>query len=707
MNFLFDVIGLITSGIGSAIQAGIRTIFYEICEFVYGIIINLYDVFIALTKAKLLEIDVIEGIAQRVGLILGIVMFFMVSFSFIQMVLDPDKITDKEKGAVNIVKKVLLVIAMFGISPFIFDILQDIETAVIDDGIINRLLLPVGYNVDSDNFGRALSANLFTSFYNIKEGDEVEGDDDYEYCKTDYEQLQTNIVEYGDFSTDCAAAIFTNDLDDGKQRVQFVMNFNYLLCLLVGIFVCYFFIMYTISIGMRVIQLAFLQMISPMAFIAYLSPKKDNMFSKWLKTYVMTFLDAFIRIAIISLGTFLISILMDSWRDINSSANGFGSVFWHSVADSNGTVHSALYIKIIMIMAILSFMKKAPELIKQLIPSTGAAGTLSYGFSAKDRAGLGFGKAVAAGAVGGIAAGGFSALDRYKTNKTLGNSTGKAIKGALGGFAAGAFRGSVAGSGIKLGNTFGNIKTGIANQRAANDKYTDLVTEGGTSMGVLRSKLQSTFGGETPGQLANRRIQNIKALAKFKDSMNAAADDVSFVKSFKTAAESAVQGANERDEDFRKRKDELMNKYRGIRKAFQVAALENKNHIDSIQYTDAQGNDVTLRVNYNISDPDDKAAASKIRTVESQVNEFSESHKVEHVEFDPATGQAIFKAVGKAPEPNIVNGEIVNGNDIRKFISDLSTLADETEAYISGQPGFSARVAEDRAAGVDKTNNKK
>ena len=107
MSFLaFDIFQLIKDGIGYAVQAGIRTIFYEICSFIYGLIINIYDVFNALCNAQLLDIEIIKDISQRVGLVLGLIMFFMVSFSFIQMVLDPEKMTDKEMGAANIVKKV-------------------------------------------------------------------------------------------------------------------------------------------------------------------------------------------------------------------------------------------------------------------------------------------------------------------------------------------------------------------------------------------------------------------------------------------------------------------------------------------------------------------------------------------------------------------------------------------------------------------------
>lgn len=691
MSFLaFDIFQLIKDGIGYAVQAGIRTIFYEICSFIYGLIINIYDVFNALCNAQLLDIEIIKDISQRVGLILGLIMFFIVSFSFIQMVLDPEKMTDKEMGATNIIKKVLIVIVMFGVSPFIFDTLQTVQENIISNNVLNRILLPNNYAVDDESFGKVIALNLFTSFYHLDEYKTEDGEESSEYnnCSLDFNYLQRSILSDGDFSSSCVTTPVNYTDNSGTTRFGFIMNFNYILSLIVGIFVCYCFIMYTISVGIRTVQLAFLQMISPMAFIAYLTPKKDNLFSKWLKMYIMTFLDVFIRIAIISLGVFLISIILDSWTDVTATGDGFGSVFWHSVAGEDGEVSGVLYIKIIMILAILSFMKKAPDLIKQLIPSSGATGALSYGLSAKDNPGFGMGKAVVGGAVGGVVAGGISALDRYKANKVLGKSKKAAVGGAIGGLASGALRGVL--SGGKSGNMFKNIQTGVSEQAKSNERYADLISEGGSSFGSFLSKVQSAAGGETAGQLANRRLQNIKALSKYKKSINDAADSASFVGSFKSAAENLTQWAGETEEHFRLRKDEAENKYRGIRKAFQEAAIAGRDTITSFSYKDANGVDQTMNVNYVISsDADDNAAAFKIRTQVAQAEEFRSSHNVEY--YNPTTDS--FESVGPIRT--------------RSDVSDLSALAEQTEIYITSRPDFSRNVANDRAAGVDRTKNDK
>ena len=54
------------------------------------------------------------------------------------------------------------------------------------------------------------------------------------------------------------------------------------------------------------VQIAFLQIVSPMAIVSYLSPKKDNMFTKWLNIYGSTYIDVFVRVAIINFACLII-----------------------------------------------------------------------------------------------------------------------------------------------------------------------------------------------------------------------------------------------------------------------------------------------------------------------------------------------------------------------------------------------------------------
>ena len=142
----------------------LRSLFYSICSFIYEMIYYIYNIFISLCNGQLLETDKLTNLFSRVGLLLGIVMSFRLALSFIQSLVDPDSALDAKKGIPGVIKKVIIVIIMFGMSQYAFELSRDVQVLIIKNNVIPNLILPA--NVDTKNFGGALAANFFTSFYN-------------------------------------------------------------------------------------------------------------------------------------------------------------------------------------------------------------------------------------------------------------------------------------------------------------------------------------------------------------------------------------------------------------------------------------------------------------------------------------------------------------------------------------------------------------
>ncbi len=135
--FFLDIVGLgdgsslkSADGVSGAILKAARSIFYTFNTLVYKLISFLYQLFEMLAGAQLLDNDTFSKIADKVGLVLGVIMLFRIIINFIQMLVDPDKINDKEMGAIVIFKKVVIVLIMFGISSFFFDSLHNIQDYV-------------------------------------------------------------------------------------------------------------------------------------------------------------------------------------------------------------------------------------------------------------------------------------------------------------------------------------------------------------------------------------------------------------------------------------------------------------------------------------------------------------------------------------------------------------------------------------------------
>lgn len=439
MNFLISLNPLtwLSDGlekIAGAILQGIRTLCYSLDTLIYRLIISAYDMFRLLCTGRLLSQDLLNEMAERIGIILGVIMFFNVCFSFIKMLLEPDKLNDKDAGAGAIIKKSILVIIMLGISSFAFDTLYKVQKSIVESNVISKLILP--YTIEAndgedglDKFGNILSMELLMSFYAVDTtlvATDTEGQSQIALCEAYTTSLQNQIYNLGkfDFGYNCLNEAVKANVSNGsstEQQEVFIVDFNWLFSVIAGGIVLYLMIMYCFKVGVRMIQLAVLEVISPMAFVSYLSPKKDTMLSKWRKIYVSTYIDVFIRIAIINFVVFLIAAIFD--------AQGLSGIeFWNSMGLNPDTTSFATkaFLNVVIILALLTFAHKAPELIKELIPAS--ASKLGFGASMKDIVGLQKGIGMVAGAATGAAVG-------FLGGKGIG-MFGGILRGAHAGFGA-------------------------------------------------------------------------------------------------------------------------------------------------------------------------------------------------------------------------------------------------------------------------------
>lgn len=660
------------------IAEGIRSVFLWITIFIYELITSLYDIFEKLCKSRILDSEILNTLSQRIGMLLGIMMLFIVSFSVIQMILEPEKLTDKEKGIGNIAKKIILVIFMLGTSTFVFNVLYGIQSTIIDSHIISKFLLP-NYEVNLENFGGVLSSELFATFF------KPINPDDSQY-KQHMVNLRSDIINYNDFS------IATEIVNEGVGNFLFWswgayhIDFNWLLSPLLGLGALYFLFTYCITVGVRTIQLAFLEIISPMAIISYLSPKKDTMFEKWWKVYFATYIDVFIRIAIINLAVFLIAALLD---------NDMSLTFWNSVGGENAD--GATWIKIFMILAILTFAKKAPDLLKDLFPA--GASKLGLGVSSPKNlfsnmlGGNLVESAARMGTVGtaiGLSNAITSGVSRFKINKKNGKSNWQAALGAAGGVFSGFGRGVVAGN--QKGNPFSTFSKGVKAQRDLNDKYDELITSGGSTLGKIGAGLTAYFG-ETAGQTYTRHLNNLAKIDEFKKSMQDTADEVAAVKSAKDAWQQMTQFKGESLANYQKRKNDALAYYKMVRNGVINAALtdpskQKRDTAGNLILTNDDGSIVKdLNGNQIIIEPDDVMYANSIKSTVTQANKFVDDHNVEYWDGNE------YKKMGPI--------------STRKELSDASSLAYETRTHIHSQQDYNAAIAQDKAAGVNSNGSGK
>ena len=391
--------------------SGIRTVMAAICQFLYPLISNLYNLFINISKVNILSSDQLKPIYQRVTLILTIVMVFYVTFECVKYIVQPDGLTDKEKGVGNIVYKMVLVVVLIAFVPTIFEGAYKLQNMIIEKNVIGKVIMGNGTDVNPGQLGSTFSSSVLSIGYTVPAGNE-EADCGELKCGTlvnmNLSTLTTlNKLPYLTMGLDKTVKEKTPTASGEEVEVPAInFEFHGFLSVAIGAVVVYILVLYCVDVGVRWAQLIYLQVISPIAIIGYLSPKKDGIFQKWCKQCLTTYLDLFIRTSIIYLILLICSILLDAYH--NPSANDL-----LSKVDPN----LRTWVFIFLVLGMLMFAQKAPKMLGELFPKMGAASG-NLGLALKDRPAVAraAGMAVGAGLVGARKAIG-SGINRFKRNR--------------------------------------------------------------------------------------------------------------------------------------------------------------------------------------------------------------------------------------------------------------------------------------------------
>lgn len=510
----------------------IRNIMLWLCQFIYESIITACKVFMYVGEARILDPDVFELIVKRVGLVLGIFMLFKLTFSLIQMMVDPDRITDKERGVGSLIKKVIIVIVLLSMTNTFFSEAYKLQHFINNQQIIGKIILGKK-DINIDAFGAFFSYYLFSNFYHQNETSDESGECTEEFYTTG---LKGSVYDTGMFEL-AKKCVNERDVDN-----EYVTKFDPLPAILVGGFGLWVLVMYVITLGLRVAKLAFLQLVAPIPILSYLSPKKETGLEKWIQQCVSTFLDLFIRTGIIYFALLL----------INELCNG-GSIFGNStsgITDSN----VLMWANLVIILGILLFAKKAPDLLGEIFPSLGGKGGLDFGIGLKSRtdfAGKGLVKRAAgvASTVPVMAAQrGFQSFNRKQLNKDTGELENRKLHKRIGSAAAGVISGAARGVyyGGRDEKILGGIKQGIGAQNKSSAAINKWVESGGTSSvdriltGVAKSVGLSTQYERIKAEIAGKdaEIKRHKVVADSGVNVNSAKDaTVDFAKGKVTSRE--------------------------------------------------------------------------------------------------------------------------------------------------------------------------
>lgn len=365
-----------------------------LCQTIYPLIAYVYKLFYNIGTLRIIENEDIQPIYNRFTLILGLVMLFFMIFQLIQYIMEPDNFGDKEKGFGKVMYRMVISVVLIAMVPTLFDFAFKIQEDIISNNLIPKILLGTEENYQ-ENFGANLSAMILKNFYKGNPKSDIE------HTKCEIGSTIENVVklnlsdlnENGRLGSTLDICLDEVDKNTGEKKIIF----DGILAILSGGVILWMLIMYCLDLGVRVVQLTYLQIIAPIPILMYIVPKKDGAFEKWVKQCLTTFLDLYLRTAIICFAVLIISTLNTNFEAKivkQVSESGQGDVMFTSL----------LYI--CLVLGVMTFAKKAGDMLKELFPK-GNAASGELGLSTKNRipepakrvAGAGVGL-VAAGTVG-------------------------------------------------------------------------------------------------------------------------------------------------------------------------------------------------------------------------------------------------------------------------------------------------------------------
>lgn len=365
-----------------------RWLFLMIDRVVYKLIENIALIFSLLSRGTVFTQEDINNVTNRVYMLVALIMLFRLAFSFINYIINPEQLTDSQKGGGKLVVKIVISLALLVLTPTIFNEAYRLQALIIDQDIIGKLVAGESYASGDATFGAQLSYNTFRTFYKISDSiyeQYCSGQQDSADCIAKIDDLSPTSMIGTSFATgdnntnlDIIADVsFVTDKVVVKgpytivnaDREEYIIDYQFGLSTITGIVVAYLLLCFCFDVAIRMVKLGFLQLIAPIPIVMSLAPgqdKKDPM-STWGKECFSTYISLFIRLMVIYLAFFIIQMMTDT------AGHGVIDV----VKGTNTTGWQGMLLNLFGIIGALLFAKEAPKLIEQLFGLNGMKLTLN------------------------------------------------------------------------------------------------------------------------------------------------------------------------------------------------------------------------------------------------------------------------------------------------------------------------------------------
>lgn len=374
----------------------LRSICITVDTFIYFILSFIFKIFFNIVNASFLDNDVINHFYSNIQLLLGVFITFRLCFSLINYIINPDKVSDSKMGASNFILRIVIALGMLTLlaplsgipdsaaekgsyneaiknKGILFGTLQIVEDKILDQNIIAALVLS-NKNKETVSMGyeeqaNAIISGIIKSFVWISDSS----------CDND---------SFGDYEVNQSynAILGYAEEEVCKNTTTYAYSYNFIGSWICGALFIFIVAGFCVDVSVRLIKLTILRLIAPIPIISYISPnsEKNGTFGSWVKMLTKTYLDLFLRIAVIYFVVYVCSTLI-----------GNDSIIF----DSDNVVLNQLS-KIFIWLGLFIFAKQAPKFLSDMLGLKGDG----KGFFSGIGAVAGFG-ALGAGVLGSIVTG--------------------------------------------------------------------------------------------------------------------------------------------------------------------------------------------------------------------------------------------------------------------------------------------------------------
>ena len=355
---------------------------------IYDLIDGVYDIFDFLARLNIFNEDSYNDIVGRIYIVLGVIMLFVLAYTLLRAIINPDEFAKGEKSFPNLAKNVVVSIALIVLLPTIFNIAFSMQNALLNTGTITKLILGdtnLEYTEIYDDTtiqmspGKMMAVNTFSAFFYPNPENPDCGSNGIAGVRTDVEECKNHIHANGFIwrsdatlreidayvkgSENYGGRSMTNYARFSQAVANDEIHYTFIISTIAGIFLLYVLLNFCFDMAMRVIKLMFYQIIAPIPIICRVIPfgSLKDVFNNWLKQVTSVFVEVFIRIAIMNFGVLLIKLALETFN--NGYRNGILSV--------NGTTYNLSWLqfslsRLLIIFGIIMFVRKAPELLSKM-----------------------------------------------------------------------------------------------------------------------------------------------------------------------------------------------------------------------------------------------------------------------------------------------------------------------------------------------------